>query len=137
MFVIIESTVGGNASGYVQCGSLTGNEELKSLITYYCETKNIPVNPNFILRDSKGIILDCRKTISEGHVLNGATLYLESHGMQNEIFAFTNWWALSIGAVLLAVVGLTIVITLHFLKGPVPKEVSTAVHPVYLRVTSG
>ena len=45
--------------------------------------------------------------------------------MQNEIFAFTNWWALAFGAVLLAVLGLAIIITLRLLKGPTPKEVST------------
>ena len=44
--------------------------------------------------------------------------------MQNEIFAFTNWWALAFGAVLLAAIGLAIIITLRVLKGPTPKEVS-------------
>jgi len=62
------------------------------------------------------------KTISECGIENGATLYLESSGMQNEIFAFTNWWALAFGAVLLAVLGLAIIITLRLLKGPTPKE---------------
>jgi len=122
MFIIIESTIGGTAAGYVQCGSLTGDEELKSLIAYFCATKEVPVNPDFILRDTKGLILDSRKTISECGIENGATLYLESYGMQNEIFAFTNWWALAFGAVLLAAIGLAIIITLRILKGPTPKE---------------
>jgi len=43
--------------------------------------------------------------------------------MQTEIFTFTNWWALAFGAVLLAVIGLAIIITLRALKGPTPKEV--------------
>ena len=38
MLVIIESTVGGNVAGFLQC-TVTGNESLNSLIANYCESK--------------------------------------------------------------------------------------------------
>lgn len=44
--------------------------------------------------------------------------------MQNEIFGFTNWWAMAAGALLIAVAGLAVIITLFFLKGPTPIEVN-------------
>jgi hypothetical protein len=38
MLVTIESTIGGNVAGYLQC-TVTGNETISSLLSTYCESK--------------------------------------------------------------------------------------------------
>lgn len=40
MLVTIESTIGGNVAGYLQC-TVTGNETISSLLSTYCESKVI------------------------------------------------------------------------------------------------
>lgn len=40
MLVVIESTVGGNVAGYLQC-NISGDETIKTLIDNYCECKVI------------------------------------------------------------------------------------------------
>ena len=40
MLVVIESTVGGNVAGYLQC-NISGDETIKTLIDNYCESKVI------------------------------------------------------------------------------------------------
>lgn len=42
--------------------------------------QGIPVNPNFVLRDQKGVSLDNRKTVLNSGIKNGDTLYLEIKG---------------------------------------------------------
>ncbi|XP_046642551.1 ectonucleoside triphosphate diphosphohydrolase 1-like isoform X4 [Daphnia pulicaria] len=121
MLVTIESTIGGNVAGYLQC-TVTGNETISSLLSTYCESKGIPVNPNFLLRDQKGVVLDNKKTLSASNIKHGDTLYLEIRGMQNGVFRFTSWWLLAFGAIFIAVGGFAVVITLHNLTGPTPIE---------------
>ena len=50
--------------------------------------------------------------------------------MQTRIFGFMNWWLLAVGAILLAVAGLTAVLTLHLVKGPTPFGVSSSLHKI-------
>ena len=40
MFVTIESTIGGNVAGYLQC-TVTGSETISSLLSTFCESKVI------------------------------------------------------------------------------------------------
>ena len=42
MLVVIESTVGGNVAGFLQC-NVSGNETLRTLIDNYCESKVLPL----------------------------------------------------------------------------------------------
>lgn len=121
MLVIIESTIGGNVAGYLQC-TVTGNETISSLLSTYCEAKGIQVNQNFLLRDQKGVVLDSRKTVSSSDIKDGDTLYLEIKGMQNGMFRFTSWWLLALGSIFIAFGGFAIVVALHLLTGPTPIE---------------
>nr|CAH0109854.1 unnamed protein product [Daphnia galeata] len=121
MLVTIESTIGGNVAGYLQC-TVTGNETISSLLSTYCESKGIQVNPNFLLRDQKGVVLDNKKTLSGSNIKHGDTLYLEIRGMQNGVFRFTSWWLLAFGSMFIAVGGCAVVVTLHNMTGSTPIE---------------
>lgn len=119
MHIVIESTVGGSFAGFLHC-TISGSENLGSLISRYCESKGIAVNSSFVLRDQKGVTLDATKTVSDYDIGNGDTIFIESQESQSGIFQFTNWWILAIGALLVASAGFAVVISLHVLKAPTP-----------------
>lgn len=57
---------------------------MKMILFSACPSQGLPVNPDFVLKDKRGVTLDCRKRVLDYDIVDGDTIYLENNGKSSK-----------------------------------------------------
>lgn len=121
MKITVWSVLSGKASGHIIINvpeTLTIGDILDKFLNF----KGAPKCPGYVMRSSDNLALNPHKTLKQSSIQDGDTLTLGLSDDEEQTFSFGSWWTVTIMALLISIVGLTVILWMFFEPVTAPQK---------------